>query len=408
MTKLKAIVALSWKNIWRNKTRSMVVITAVILGTGAGVFMSAFMYGLSMQYVRSELENFVSHIQIHTQEFRQEPLPEYTIPNADSLLATIRANPEVKTLAKRTVISGLVSSSSSSYGVTIKGIYPDQEKQVTKLYTFMKEGDYFESRTRNPIIIGKKLANRLSVDVRSKIVLNFQDVDGNLAAAAFRVVGIFKSPNSNFDQSNVFVPAETINGLINKSDAVHEIAILIDNFKMADSLKTSLVNDPNLLAESWGELSPSLSYTDSMVGTMLYIVMVIILIALTFGIVNTMLMAVLERQQELGMLMAVGVNKMRTFSMIMFETVFLATFGAPIGLFLAWFGITIVADTGVDVSAFAQGFEMYGMGTVIYPELEPNYYFYVSLLILVTTLVASIFPALKALKLNPVEAIRKI
>ena len=408
MTKLKAIIALSWKNIWRNKTRSMVVITAVILGTGAGVFMSAFMYGLSMQYVRSELENFVSHIQIHTQEFRKEPLPEYTIQNADSLISELRANPEVKTLAKRTVISGLVSSSSSSYGVTIKGIYPDQEKQVTKLYTFMKEGDYFESRTRNPIIIGEKLANRLSVDVRSKIVLNFQDVDGNLAAAAFRVVGIFKSPNSNFDQSNVFVPAETINGLINEPDAVHEIAILIDNFKMADSLKTSLVNDPNLLAESWGELSPSLSYTDSMVGTMLYIVMVIILIALTFGIVNTMLMAVLERQQELGMLMAVGVNKMRTFSMIMFETVFLATFGAPIGLFLAWFGITIMADTGVDVSAFAQGFEMYGMGTVIYPELEPNYYFYVSLLILVTTLVASIFPALKALKLNPVEAIRKI
>lgn len=408
MTKLKAIISLSWKNIWRNKTRSMVVITAVIIGTGAGVFMSAFMYGLSMQYIRSELQNFVSHIQIHNQEFRQEPLPQYTIPHADSLVSELKTNPEVKAISARTVVSGLVSSSSSSYGVTIKGIRPEQEKQVTKLYTFMKEGDYLETKTRNPIIIGEKLADRLSVDVRSKIVLNFQDVDGNLAAAAFRVVGIFKSPNSNFDQSNVFVPAETINGLINKPDAVHEIALLIIDFRMADSLKTTLVNEPGLLTESWGEISPSLSYSDSMVDTMLYVVMVIILIALTFGIVNTMLMAVLERQQELGMLMAVGVNKSRTFTMIMFETVFLATFGAPIGLFLAWFGISIMADTGVDVSAFAQGFEMYGMGTVIYPELETQYYFYVSLLILATTLIASIFPALKALKLKPVEAIRKI
>ena len=386
----------------------MVVITAVILGTGAGVFMSAFMYGLSMQYVRSELENFVSHIQIHTKEFRQEPLPEYVIPNVDSLILALKANPEVQTVAKRTVISGLVSSSSSSYGVTIKGIYPDQEKQVSKLYTFMKEGDYLESNSRNPIIIGEKLANRLSVGVRSKIVLNFQDVDGNLAAAAFRVVGIFKSPNSNFDQSNVFVPAETINGLINKPNAVHEIAILLTNFQMADSLKTTLVTNPDLMAESWGELSPSLSYTNSMVGTMLYIVMVIILIALTFGIVNTMLMAVLERQQELGMLMAVGVNKGRTFTMIMLETIFLATFGAPIGLFIAWFGINLMADTGMNVGAFAQGFEMYGMGTIIYPELESQYYLYVSLLILATTIIASIFPALKALKLKPVEAIRKI
>lgn len=106
--------------------------------------------------------------------------------------------------------------------------------------------------------------------------------------------------------------------------------------------------------------------------------------------------------------MAVGVNKRRTFSMIMFETIFLATFGAPIGLFLAWFGIYLMKDTGINVSAFAEGFNEYGIGTIIYPELESQYYLNVMLLILITTLIASIFPAYKALKLNPVEAIRKI
>tara|TARA_B100001109_G_C18487210_1_gene300737 strand:- start:134 stop:544 length:411 start_codon:yes stop_codon:yes gene_type:complete len=136
--------------------------------------------------------------------------------------------------------------------------------------------------------------------------------------------------------------------------------------------------------------------------------MTIILIALTFGIINTMLMTVLERQQELGMLMAVGVNKIRTFSMILSETFFLAIFGAPFGVFLAWVGITLLEDKGINVSAFAQGFEMYGMGTVIYPELQPDYYFNIGILILVVTLIASIYPSYKALKLNPVEAIRKI
>ena len=408
MMKLRAILSLSWKNIWRSKTRSAVVIVAVILGTGAGVFMSAFMYGMSMQFIRSELDNFVSHLQIHTKEFRQEPLPKYVIPAADSLISELEANPQIKTLAPRTVVSGLASSSASSFGVTIKGIHPEQEKEVSGLYTFLTEGDFFETQRRNPVVIGQKLADRLSVGMRSKIVLNFQDVDGNLAAAAFRVVGIFKSPNSQYDESNVLVLAEDLNGLIQQPDAVHEIAIITHDFKTADSLKSSLPVPENLLVESWGDLSPSLAYSDSMVDTMLYVVMVIILIALTFGIVNTMMMAVLERQQELGMLMAVGVNKARTFTMIMAETIFLATFGAPIGLFLAWFGIHLMKDSGINVSAFAEGFNAYGIGTVIYPELQGHYYLNVMLLILFTTIIASIFPALKALKLNPVEAIRKI
>jgi ABC-type lipoprotein release transport system permease subunit len=406
--KFLPILALSWKNIWRNRTRSLVVIVAVILGTGAGVFMSAFMLGMSLQMVRSELENFVAHIQIHTKEYRLEPLPEYVIPAADSLIDELRANPAVAQVAPRTVINGLAASSATSYGVNIKGVYPDQEKKVSQLYTYMVEGDYFETRGRNPVLIGQKLADRLNVGVRSKIVLNFQDVDGNLAAAAFRVSGIFKSPNSVFDESNVFVEAETINGLIAQPGAVHEIAVITKNFKSADSLITATSFSDNLIVESWGDLSPSLRYTDEMVGTMLYIVMVIILIALTFGIINTMLMAVLERQQELGMLMAVGVNRLRTFTMILFETFFLAVFGAPLGLFLAWLGITLLEDTGINVSAFAEGFELYGFGTIIYPELEAQYYFNITLLILIVTMLASIFPAYKALKLNPVEAIRKI
>lgn len=300
--KFLAIISLSWKNIWRNKTRSAVVITAVVLGTGAGIFMSAFMYGMSMQFVRSELDNFISHAQIHTKAFRQEPLPEYTIPDADALITELRAHPQITTVAPRTVISGLASSSATSYGVTIKGIHLPVEKEISTLYTHITEGNFFETQRRNPIVIGQKLADRLNVNIRSKIVLNFQDVDGNLAAAAFRVVGIFKSPNTQFDESTVLVLADDINPLIHQPGAVHELALRTENFKTADSLAASLPLPPTLVAESWGMLSPSLQYTDSMVGTMLYIVMVIILIALTFGIINTMLMAVLERHQELGML----------------------------------------------------------------------------------------------------------
>lgn len=214
--------------------------------------------------------------------------------------------------------------------------------------------------------------------------------------------------NSRFDESNVFLKKDHLNTLINADGISHEIAYLVDNFKMADAYRDSLELDAGLVVESWGDISPSLRYTDSMVGTMLYIVMVIILIALTFGIINTMLMAVLERQQELGMLMAVGVNKSKTFSIILTETFMLAIVGAPIGIFLAWLGILGLSDIGINVSAWADGFEAYGIGTIIYPELQPDYYLNVGILIFFTTLISALYPSYKALKLNPVEAIRKI
>ena len=384
------------------------VITAVVLGTWAGIFMSAFMYGLSMQYIKIQLDNFTSHIQIHETEYKTEKLPEYFIPDADSIITELKEKPFVTGITGRSVVGGLAASSANSYGVTIQGIDPETEKTVTQLHTFMKEGDYFETRTRNPVLIGEKLAKRLSVGMRSKIVLNFQDVEGNISAGAFRVSGIFKSPNSAFDEANVLVLKEDLNRLIAEPDAIHEIAIMVDDFNMADQYTLDLIDEPNLTVESWGTLSPALSYTNSMVGTTLYIIMTIILVALIFGIINTMLMAVMERQHELGMLMAVGVNKARTFSMILFETLFLSMFGAPFGILLAWISITLMADTGVDLSAWAQGFEMYGMGTTIYPELDNEYYFIVGGMIFVITLIASIYPSYKALKLNPVEAIRKI
>ncbi len=406
--KAAPIISLSWKNIWRNKARSLVVIVAVILGTGAGVFMSAFMYGMSMQMVKSEMENYTSHIQIHTQDYKDEILPAYFIPNADSLVEELSSLPFVKNITSRTVVTGLASTSSSSYGVSVRGIDIATENEVTKLHTFIKEGDFLESRRSNSIVIGEKLAQRLNLEIRSKVVLNFQDVDNNLSAAAFRVTGIFKSSNSRFDESNVFVKKDHLNTLINADGISHEIAFLIDDFKMADAYRDSLELDAGLIAESWGDISPSLRYMDSMVGTMLYIVMVIILIALTFGIINTMLMAVLERQQELGMLMAVGVNKTKTFSMILIETFMLAIVGAPVGILLAWIGIQGLEETGINVSAWAEGFEAYGIGTIIYPELQPEYYLNVGILIFITTLVAALYPSYKALKLNPVEAIRKI
>lgn len=404
------IISLSWKNIWRNPVRSGVVITAVVLGTWAGITMSAFMNGMSQQYIRDHLQNYTAHLQIHDTRYTEDRLTEYYISNPGSVISELQKEPFVTAVTGRSVVNGLASSATNNFGVTIKGVHPQQEQQVSDLHTYLQEGNYLEGSVRNPVIIGRPLAHRLSVGMGSRIVLNFQDIKGILTAGAFRISGIFESANSGFDESNVFVRAEDLNGILGAEGIVHEIAVLVDDFKQADSYAAELTDDlpGSLTVRSWGETAPSLRYIDSNMDVSLYIIMTIIIIALMFGIINTMLMAVMERTQEIGMLMAVGVNKPRTFGMIFWETLFLTTVGAPIGMGLSRLTILLLGNTGIDLSIVAEGLAQYGMSTVIYPELQGIYYLNIALLMFGATMLSSLYPAWKALKLNPVQAIRKI
>jgi ABC-type lipoprotein release transport system permease subunit len=192
-------------------------------------------------------------------------------------------------------------------------------------------------------------------------------------------------------------------------DKIHEIAILTNTMESVEMVKTDLnITDKNYKVASWDELSPELGYAQEMMGTMVYIFMGIILLALSFGIINTMLMAVLERKKELGMLMSVGMNKLKIFMMIVLETLFLAMIATPIGMLLAKISIDYFEEHGIDLSSVSQGLESFGIGSKIYTYLPNDLYFKITLFTLIVTLIASVFPARRALKLNPVEALRSL
>lgn len=404
------IIKLSWKNIRRNPTRSAVVIIAVLLGTWAGISMSGFMNGLAQQYIQDHLQNYSGHIQIHNTQYLEENMPQFFIAGSDSLARVLQQEEFVHNITRRSVVDGLASSANNNFGVTIKGVDPQKEKQGSRLHEYIRNGSYFVDDIRNPVVIGAPLARRLSVETGSRMVLNFQDVDGNLTAGSFRVAGIFETANSGFDESNVMVRSDDLNAILGQDNLVHEIVLMTDDFKQADIYASTLSEklDEGLTVRSWGDLSPAIRYTDEMMGFSLYIIMTIIIIALMFGIVNTMLMAVMERTQELGMLMAVGLNKRRTFAMIFWETLFLTMVATPAGMAASWITIEILGNTGIDLGMFAEGLSEYGLSSVIYPDLQAIYYLNIALLMIGATLLASLYPAWKALKLKPVEAIRKI
>jgi putative ABC transport system permease protein len=242
----------------------------------------------------------------------------------------------------------------------------------------------------------------------SRMTLTFLDKDNNQVGAVFRITGLYDVANSMYERSTVFVKDTDLKKLAGVPDAAfHQLAVKISDHENAENFSDQLsLKLPDLEVLSWKKLQPELAMMTDMVGQFYMIFGLIILAALAFGIINTMLMVVLERTRELGMLTAIGMNKRRVFSMIMLESVFLSLTGGVAGMLMGWLVIRITATTGINLSQYAQGFEALGYSALVYPQISAGFFGVVTILIIITGVVSSVYPALKALKLNPVEAIR--
>jgi ABC-type lipoprotein release transport system permease subunit len=394
--------------VWRNKLRSSVIIIAIALGLSAGVFSSAFYKGMADQRIKKAIKTEISHIQVHKPKFRQANDITQFIPQSDELANSIREIPEVAGVTRRIIIFSMASSAETATGVKISGIMPEEEKQATNLHEKLIEGNYFEEDRRNPIIVGWKLAEKLNVKMGSKIVLTLQDVENNIVAGAFRIVGIFDTQNGIYDESNVFVKYEDLRRLmVLPEHAAHELAILVeDNDLVGETSRKIKELAGNLEVLTWGELSPEMNYLNEAMDLYMYIFIIIILFALLFGIINTMLMVVLERIKEIGMLMAIGMNRLRIFTMIVLESIFLSLTGGVIGVLMGA-GISKYFETHrIDLSMWGEVYEDLGYDPYVFTSLEFSLLVNVTILVIITGIVASLYPAYKALQNDPADALR--
>jgi ABC-type lipoprotein release transport system permease subunit len=402
------IVSLSWRNVWRNKLRSSVIIVATTLGICAGIFSAAFYQGMADQRIEKAIKSELSHIQVHEKEFRNSNEIKEYISDADQLSNRIGQIPGVEGVSNRIIIFSMVASAETGSGVKIVGIDPGKERLTTNIHEKLEEGNYFEESRKNQVLIGHKLAEKLKVRLNSKVVITLLDVDNNITYGAFRVVGIFNTVNNAFDEANIFVRDTDLAKLINlPANSCHEIAILVDNNENVDGIKAEIQQvSGDLEVLSWLDLSPEMSYLNEAMDLFMYIFIVIILLALLFGIINTMLMVVLERIKEIGMLMAVGMNKLRIFMMILLETIFLSLTGGVIGVFLGTLISNYFETRPINLAAWADAYTDLGYDPFVYTSLNMELLINVTVMVLITGILASIYPAYKALKQDPADALR--
>ena len=406
---LLTLIKISWRNIWRNKLRSLVVIISIVFGLLGGIIIIAMSYGLNEERMNNAVDTYLSHIQIHNNLFSEDYNIKHTINNLDVIEKAINEDERVVSYSKRIVLNGMLSNSNGSYGIQVKGIDPDEEIKVTNTYEKIIDGEYFRSKRDNTILVGKKLADKLNLKLKSKVVITFQDENYELTSLLYRVEGIFRSGNSRYDEMNVFVKNKSIIKNLPGFNGYHEMPILLSDIELRGEVKKDLIPlSSDNIVEGWDDISKELAYANEMLSAVLYIFMMIILSGLSFGVVNTMLMAILERRKEIGMLMSIGMNRYKIFMMISFETIFLSLIALPFGLLISYMIVDYYSVVGIDLSIVEAGLENFGVGTRLYFKVPNEEYFYVSFMVFVISIFSSIFPSIRALKINPVEATKTI
>ena len=403
------IWSIAWRNVWRNRTRSIVMISAIMLGLFAGVFIMAFMQGMVEARIESATKTELAHLQVHAPGFLTNNDISLKMGNADEILHQIGALDSVVAVSKRLIAEPFIMAAHGTGGGKLIGVVPDQEKEVTDIWEKIIDGAYLEHESRvPPIVVGEKLAKRIRLKVGTRLNVQMVDQNGNLSIKGYRVCGIYRTTNTSYDESTLFVRFDDLQAQLGMDEnSAHEIAVRLDFGDYAPAVKPAverLVGSNEV--RTWKEISPEMSLLTDSMDQYMYIFILIILLALCFGIVNTMLMAVLERVKEIGMLMAVGMNKRRIFSMIILESVLLTLVGGIFGIIVGS-GVTKFFETHpINLSMFAEGLEGYGYASLVYTSLRADTLVVITILVFITGILSAVYPARKALKLNPAEATR--
>ena len=403
------LLRLAWRNIQRNRRRSIIVLVSILVGVVALMFTDALSYGWIQQMLNNQIGLHDAHIQIHRKGFNDNRVVQKYIPDPERVVDALDGQSGIRAWSSRMLSFGLLSSAMSSSGGIIIGVEADQEGEITSIREAIVEGTYLSGNTREALI-GRKLAEKLHVDIGDRVVGMASDLHGDIGSELFRVTGIFETVNSNFDKSHIFISMSSAQRMLEMEEKVMEYAVILDRIddvdQVAAELRQVLGDEYEVL--TYKELLPILVAQVEMYHTMMYIIYAIVGLAMIFGIINTMLMSVFERIREFGVLKAIGMKGGRIFSMVMTEACYLAIVGTAAGLLLGILITWPLSVVGINFAMFAESLASYGSGAIIYPQLSLDGMLGLAIIIPCTTMAGALYPAWKAMRLQPVSAIRHV
>lgn len=406
--------------MWRNPRRSGVVIGAMAVGLWGMLFSMSFGNGMMNQLLDNMIKGFLGHMQIHNRKFpaRAEGMNlgaritlEYTIPDPERVQKIISSDPSVKAWAPRLKVMGLITNAEKARGVILTGVNPAQEAKVTYISKSIVAGQYLRPDHPRDILIGKWLADKLRVDVGSKVVFMTQNINKQKAVNAFNVVGVYKTSSNDFDSGLVYTNLGALQDMVGMNGEITEIVMLITNYEeRLDAVQRNLQSkmSPDVEVIRWMEVIPAIYRMLGLVDVFTFITFVMVFIAMAFGIANAVLMAVFERIRELGIMKALGTKPSEVFITVVIESLSLSMVGILVGTALGCGTVLYFSRYGINFAKFSTLLDVMAVGSVVYLKMKPIYILWGALTALLTALFSSLWPAMRAARLLPVDAIRHV
>jgi ABC-type lipoprotein release transport system permease subunit len=405
------ILQMGWRNIWRNKRRTAVILAAVIIGVWAMIFMGALMRGIADQMVKNSIATLTGHIQLQNEGFRNDPVIEHFLTAPEKLAPVLSRLPADAIWTERIRVNAVAANARHSDGVVLAGIDPGREAKISFIGDAVSQGRYLREDDPYGIIVGRALLEKFETRLGHKLVLMSQGADGEIASRAFRIVGVFRAELEATEKRFVFVTLPAAQQMLKAGDEVSEIAILLGNYRDAAAVASTVraeIPDKTVAVYTWQELLPLVSSIMKMYDGFILVWFVVVFIAMGFGLVNTILMAVFERVREFGLLRSLGMKPRLVVAEVLAESFFLLAIGTLAGNLLGLASVWLLSGTGIDLSAFAQGMEFAGMSRIIIPVVYARDVINADLVVFLLGLLISLYPAVKAARFTPVEAMAHV
>ncbi len=418
------IIKLAWRSVWKNKRRTILTLLTVMISTAMIIVLNAIATGGHEQMINDATEANVGHIQIHEKGFWENQTIDYAFKDNDALFLQIKNIPGVKAISKRIHAAGLVSNKDITAGVFIQGIDPEEEASLTSINKKIgKNGRYLSSEDTNQILLGKTLAKNLEVALNDSISIISQGFDGSIAAENLKIVGIFNSGNPEYDRALIIMPINlaretfsmlgNINSITLITESTNKIPLIKKEIKKIIANIYSAQNNSDFKTNfeilDWTELMPELVQFIVMDDVGAYIFDFVLLMVVAFGILNTIQMSIFERTRELGIMLAIGTKPGQLRLIIIIESLFITLMGISLGIFLGAVVSYYLQFNPMDYSAYADEMAIWGVSTTLIPaRLTALNIIITSGLIFTISIFAILFPANRASKLKPIEAIKHL
>lgn len=404
---------LAWRNLWRNRKRTTVILVAILIGVWSMIVLSAFAQGMLEGSVENAISTLTGHLQVHQKNFRDDPVIEHRMKQPEEVKKALQKTlPEGSAWSPRVRISGIVNNARYSSGVTIIGMEPEKEAAVSFIgRDAVIAGEYLSKDDRQGILVGQTFIENMETKLDRKVVVMTEDSEGEIASRAFTIKGIFRAEMENTEKRYVFVSKTAALEMLKLENALTEVAVLLPDREKAEPTAEALrqaLPEETYSIDTWKQLLPLMRAYLNIFEGYLYLMYVVVFIAMGFGIVNTILMAVLERVREFGLFNALGMKARTIVKEVMLESFFLLVVGMILGNLIGFLSIYIWSLYGLDLTAFAEGSQFMGMTRVIYPRLELRDLAVANSVVLVLGLIVSLYPAIKATRFSPVETLTRL